>query len=112
MACVNVIIGETSEQAHLMATSLQKVFLGIVTNNRKPLQRPDPNFHMSPQMARVMQQFLAYSFIGNKEDVEPKLIEFVDATSVDELMVTSHIYNHQDRMQSYRMLRDIQSGQL
>lgn len=108
MACVNVILGETSEQARLMATSLQKVFLGIVTNNRKPLQRPDPNFHMSPEMKSVMQQFLAYSFIGNKEDVEPKLIDFVDASGVDELMVTSHIYDHHYRMASYRMLSELQ----
>lgn len=108
MACVNVILSDTSEQAHLMATSLQKVFLGIVTNNRKPLQRPDPDFHMSPEIANVMQQFLAYSFIGSKEHVEPKLIEFVDATGVDELMVTSHIYDHKDRMASYRMLSELQ----
>jgi len=40
MACVNVIIGETTEAAVLMSTLLQQVFLGIVTNNRKPLQRP------------------------------------------------------------------------
>jgi len=108
MACVNVIMGETSEHAHLMATSLQKVFLGIVTNNRKPLQRPDQDFHMSPEIAGVMQQFLAYSFIGSKEDIEPKIIEFVDATGVDELMVTSHIYNHKDRIASYRMLSELQ----
>ena len=108
MACVNVIMGETSAQAQLMATSLQKVFLGIVTNNRKPLRRPDPDFQMSPEMASVMQQFLAYSFIGNKKDVEPKLIEFVDATGVDELMVTTHIYNHSDRVASYRMLSELQ----
>ena len=91
-----------------MATSLQKVFLGIVTNNRKPLQRPDPDFHMSPEIAGVMQQFLAYSFIGSKEEVEPKLVEFVEATGVDELMVTSHIYNHKDRIASYKMLSELQ----
>jgi len=108
MACVNVIIGDTTEDAQLMATSLQKIFLGIVTNNRKPLQKPDPDFYLSPEIERVMQQFLAYSFIGSMEDVEPELIEFVDQTGVDELMITSHIYDHNDRIASYRMLSELQ----
>src|ERR1700683_1803909 len=37
MACVNVIIANTDEQAAFLATSLQQLFMGIVTGKRKPL---------------------------------------------------------------------------
>jgi luciferase family oxidoreductase group 1 len=38
MACVNVIGSETNEEAQISATSLVRMFTGIITNSRSPLQ--------------------------------------------------------------------------
>lgn len=108
MACVNVIAAEDDNEAKLLATSLQKVFIGIITNNRRPLQAPDPNFKVFPEIAQVMNQFLRYSFIGGSEKVKKEISSFVDDTAVDELMITSHIYNHRSRMKSYEILKKVQ----
>jgi len=110
MACINVIAAETTDEANLMATSLQKIFIGIITNNRHPLQPPDPSFKLSPEIGQVMQQFLAYSFVGGPELVRKEITQFVADTQVDELMITSHIYYHNARLRSYEILKDLQKG--
>jgi len=107
MACVNVIAAETSEEARLIATSMQKVFLGIFTNNRKPLQAPDPIFKLDPRFLPLMQQFLTYSFIGNPTEIKEDLSKFVDNTQINELMVVSHIYDHEARLKSYKILMEL-----
>jgi len=110
IACVNVIAAETTAEAKLIATSMEKVFLGIFTNNRRPLQPPDLTFKLDPRFQPLMQQFLTYSFAGNPTDIKDDLTKFVDDTQIDELMVVSHIYNHEARLNSYRILKELQDG--
>ncbi|HNP18605.1 MAG TPA: LLM class flavin-dependent oxidoreductase [Fulvivirga sp.] len=108
MACVNVIAAETTREAKLLATSMKKIFLGILTQNRSPLQPPDETFALPPEAEQVMQQLLTYSFVGNAEDIKQSLNTFVNDTQIDELMVVSHIYDHTARLLSYKMLKEIQ----
>lgn len=110
IACVNVIAAKTSTEAKLIATSMQKVFLGIFTNNRGPLQAPDATFKLDSRFQPLMQQFLTYSFVGNPTEVKEALANFMDDTQIDELMVVSHIYDHEARLNSYRILKDLQGG--
>lgn len=108
MACVNVIAADTNREAEILATSLQKVFIGIITNNRRPLQAPDPDFKMLPDIAQVMNQFLKYSFIGGAKKIENEIVSFIEETQIDEMMVTSHIYDHEARKKSYEILKKVQ----
>jgi len=110
IACVNVTAATTSEEAKLIATSMEKIFLGILTNDRHPLQPADQNFKVSPEAKQVMKQFLTYSFIGNPSEIKEALTQFVDDTQIDELMVVSHIYDHEARLNSYKILRELQSA--
>jgi luciferase family oxidoreductase group 1 len=109
IACVNVNAAETSEEARAMATSMQKIFLGILTNNRQPLQPADPNFKLNAETEQVMQQFLKYSFVGSPAEIKASISQFVDDTQVDELMVVSHIYDHEARLKSYQILKELQN---
>ncbi len=108
IACVNVIAAETTAEAKLIATSMGKVFLGIFTNNRRPLQEPDDTFKLDPRFQPLMQQFLTYSFVGNPTEIKDDLTKFVEDTQIDELMVVSHIYDHNARLNSYKILKDLQ----
>lgn len=110
MACVNVTAADTTAEAQLLATSMQKIFLGILTNDRRPLQPADSSFKVSPEAQQVMKQFLTYSFIGNPLEIKQALTQFVDDTQIDELMVVSHIYDHQARLNSYKILKELQSA--
>jgi luciferase family oxidoreductase group 1 len=110
IACVNVTAAATTDESKLIATSMEKIFLGILTNDRHPLQPADSSFKASPEAQQVMKQFLTYSFIGNPLEIKEALTQFVDDTQIDELMVVSHIYDHQARLNSYKILKRLQSS--
>jgi luciferase family oxidoreductase group 1 len=109
MACVNVIVADTDAAANSLATSLYQMFLGVIRG--KPRKLPPPAESMAglwnEYEAAHMEQMLTYSFIGSKETVETKLRQFIDLTAVDELMVTSHVYDQDARLYSYELLRSM-----
>jgi alkanesulfonate monooxygenase SsuD/methylene tetrahydromethanopterin reductase-like flavin-dependent oxidoreductase (luciferase family) len=47
---------------------------------------------------------MEFSFIGSGSTVQERLQAFVESTGVDEVMVTSHIYDHEARLQSYEII--------
>jgi len=51
-------------------------------------------------------QMLAYSFFGSKETVQAQLNDFISRTGINELMATSHLYDQQARLKSYRLLAE------
>ena len=55
----------------------------------------------------TFQQMLKYTFAGTKETVKKSTEEFIAKTGVDELIVVSNMYNHEDRVKSYRLFSEI-----
>ena len=106
LACVNVIAAETNEEAQSLATSLYHLILGLIRNKRRPLQPPVPTMDGSwtEYEKAAVEQMMHYAFIGNAMAVKKDLENFLAATGVDEIMVTSHIYNLDAKKRSYEMI--------
>jgi hypothetical protein len=47
------------------------------------------------------------SLYSGSEKIKAELRAFVEETGVDELMATSHIFDHQSRMYSYKVFADV-----
>lgn len=108
IACVNVVAADTDEEAKYLATSVKQMFMGVITGRRKLLQPPVEsmaNIWSVFEEGAVM-EMLAYSFIGGKEKIHAKLSEFVLDTGINEIMATSHIYDHQARLKSFRLFAE------
>lgn len=108
MACVNVVAADTDERAAYLATSIYQMFLGIFTNKRKGLQPPVASMDglWDAQQRAAVEQMTSCTFIGNKESLKAELSDFVAATGIDELMVTSNIYDMEARLHSFTLLRE------
>lgn len=107
MACVNVMAADTDEEAELLSTSLVRMFLGIITNKRKPLQAPaplPPEITDDPDIQQALHNMTAYTFIGSKQTIQKQLGAFIENTGVDELMAASHIYDQQAKLKSFSIL--------
>ncbi|MNL64840.1 hypothetical protein D3C87_1890980 [compost metagenome] len=50
---------------------------------------------------------LAFTFVGSKVTLQQELQEFLDQTGVDEIMATSHIFEHSARLRSYELLAEV-----
>ncbi|MBB2144707.1 MsnO8 family LLM class oxidoreductase [Pedobacter sp. LMG 31464] len=109
MACVNVVAADTDAEAERLATSLKQLFMGIVTGKRRLLQPPIESMDnvWSDIEEEAVNQMLAVAFIGGPEKLTAQMQSFRAQTQIDEVMVTSHIYDHEARLHSYQLFAEI-----
>lgn len=112
MACVNAVVADSDSEAEYLSTSLKQLFIGVISGKRQLLQQPVDTMEgiWNDMEEEAVHQMLAVSFIGGKEKVKANLQSFLQQTQVDEVMITSHIYDHSARLKSYEMLAGIFKG--
>jgi luciferase family oxidoreductase group 1 len=109
MLGINVIAAATDGEARRHFTSLQQSF----TNLRRgmPGQIPPPIDNIddfwSPAEKALASQTLAVSAVGSAETVARGLQNFMDVTHPDELMITTHIFDHKARLRSIEMVAEL-----
>jgi luciferase family oxidoreductase group 1 len=109
IAGVNVYVADTDEEAEKLFTSLIRMFVGVLTGARDPLQPPT---EMTEELKEMFQhpavnQMLKYSFVGSKQTVKNKIQAFLAETGVDELIAVSTMYDINDRIKSARLFAEI-----
>ncbi|MCK0156179.1 LLM class flavin-dependent oxidoreductase [Cellulophaga sp. F20128] len=109
IAGINVIVADTDEEAENIATSLIKIIVGLLTNQREFMQPPVKMTDDLRQMLKhpAVDQMLKYSFIGSKATVKKQVEAFLEETQVDELIAVTNIYEHADRVKSYQLFAEI-----
>lgn len=108
LTCINVIAADTDEEAKFLASSFYRLALGIVTNQRKPLQPPIPDMDSiwKEYEKQTVLQMMKYSFIGSPDTLKKNLQSFLDETQVDELMVATYLYDNDAKIYSYELIAD------
>jgi luciferase family oxidoreductase group 1 len=106
MACLNVFAAETGAEARRLFTSLQQAF--VYLRRGRPGQLPPPIETLEGvvsdlEMAGV-EHALRYSIVGSHETVRSGLESFLELTGVDELMLTSQIFDHAARLRSFEIV--------
>jgi luciferase family oxidoreductase group 1 len=106
LACVGAIAADTEQEALKLATSFKRLYLGIITGQRQKMKPPvEPTeWHIDPMEEAALQQMIKYSFIGAPEKVNAQMQQFLDETQVDELMITTPVYDHATRLHSYELI--------
>ena len=111
-AAVNVIAADTDAEARRLFTSLQLQFANLLRGMPGQLPPPIDNIddYWSPHEKAQASAMLAYSFVGSPETVRRGLDAFIKETGVDELIVSSAIYDHSARLRSYEILHTMFAG--
>lgn len=109
MACVNVVIAHTDEEAEYLATSMKLFMLNVIRNTRQPLQPPVKSMEelWNPMEEAHISQMMQYTFVGSKETVREKLTKFVAETRINEIIAVAHIYDQVARLRSFELLSQI-----
>jgi luciferase family oxidoreductase group 1 len=109
MAGVNAFVADTDEEAQHLFTTMQQAFLGTLRGARGRLRPPVENLDTAwrPGEKERLDHMLRYSFVGSPETVRRKLDLFVADTGVDELMVSSMIYDQKARLRSFELLAEL-----
>lgn len=109
MPCVNVIVADTNEEADRLATSFHKMFLGIIRDDRKPLQKPCESMegNWTDHEEYMVRQKTYFSYIGDREYVAQGISELFNAIEIDEIMITTPIYDTDDRIKSVKLFSEL-----
>lgn len=112
IAAVNAIAADTDQQAEILSTSLYQMFQNLAENTGKFLQPPVDSLAelmngMNEQVRLQVSQMTACSFVGSKDTLATELKEFISNSGVDELMIHSPIYDHQDKLKSMVIMKEV-----
>ncbi len=101
-AAFNVFAADTREEAALLATSQQQAFVALRTGNPGRMKPPLAGYlqTLPPNARAILDHVLQCSAIGTVDDVANGLKAFVERTGVDEVILSSSIYDHEARKHS------------
>ncbi len=133
MVGANAILATSNEEAVTLKNSLIQMFLNIVSGNQAGLQPPKESEeevwkdyvqtnkvpHFGPiaferedllyREKAVVKNMSSMSLVGDKKTVRQQLIELKQKVDVDELIVTSYIYDHVAQLKSFELLAEVVS---
>lgn len=109
LVCINIIAGETVDEAHYLSTSHFQAFVNILTDQRQPLSPPDETelADISDEVAVHLNRMAAKTFVGDKETLEEKLGKFVKDYKPDEIIVSGNIYDFDKKQRSYEIASEV-----
>jgi luciferase family oxidoreductase group 1 len=102
-AAVNVFAADTDEEGRLLMTSMQQQFIALRRGEPGPLKPPTSDEAAMGNVAELAQanHALRESAVGSPASVAAWLDQFLEKTQVDELILTSHVYDHAARIKSF-----------
>ena len=107
MVGVNLVIADTDEEAQRQLTTLQQMFLGVVTGQRQKIQPPRDMSEVAPDhLLQQVDQTLSIRAVGSPSTVVAQLEEIVAATKADELILTAYYFDPADRIHGLELLAE------
>jgi luciferase family oxidoreductase group 1 len=105
----NVFAANTGDEARLLASSMQQAFVSLRLGRPKRLPPPVEDYlsSLDPPERAILDQVLTCSAIGSQKTVAKSIRNFIARTEADELMISSHIFDHAARLHSYEITSTI-----
>ncbi|MGO1057341.1 LLM class flavin-dependent oxidoreductase [Crossiella sp. CA198] len=109
MVCASVIAADSDEQARWLAGPGGLSFLRLRSGRPGliPTEREAADYPYSPMEREFVEARLASQIIGGPEQVAAGMEQLLAETAADELMVTTMVAGHADRLRSYELVAKI-----
>jgi luciferase family oxidoreductase group 1 len=105
---INIIAGESDEEARRLATSQQMAFADFLRGERKPMRPPIDDIETywteieKAQAARIIE----CSVVGGRDTVREGVRAFLARTRADELMIVSDMFDPIKRFRSFEIIAE------
>lgn len=103
IAGINAIVADTYQEAERLYTSGLRMVINILSGTTSQYIEPPTDMGTSLKEVRqhpAIMQMTRYSFVGSKDTVKRQVMEFLEETKADELMVSSIMYDSNERIKS------------
>ncbi len=103
---LSVICAPTQEEAERLVSSLLVAFARLRTGQTALLLPPEEalTYHFSPLESAVVESIRDRHIVGTPEKVKAQIESLVARTQADEVMISTFLYGHRERMQSFELL--------
>ena len=101
MLGINVIAGESDDEAKFLFTSLQQAFANLRLGRPGKMPPPVKNLQLDPMIEGQLVQALSCSVVGGPEKIKSGIAAFAKRTGAEELMVAGSIFDHAKRVRSF-----------
>jgi luciferase family oxidoreductase group 1 len=106
MLGVSVVVADTEERARWLAGPGALAIVRLRTG--RPDVYPSPEeaaeYRFTPSERNIVDDWTKTHIVGDPPSVRTQLEQLVDRTAADELIVTTMVHGHRDRVASYRLL--------
>ncbi|WP_458118609.1 LLM class flavin-dependent oxidoreductase [Paenibacillus sp. Z6-24] len=107
MLGVNAIAADTDEEAEWLSTTMQQQFLNIIRGRTGQIKPPaDMTGKWSEYEQAAVEKQLRSTIKGGPETIKKGLQQYIADTGVNELIITSMIYDHKARLHSYEIISE------
>ena len=112
MATVEEIAAATDEEARYLKSSAQQSILNLRRGQPSRLPPPVEDFEsqLTPPERELLNASHTCSVTGSPETVRKGLDAFIAQTEADEIMVSSHIFDHTARLRSFEIVAEVCGG--
>ena len=106
---VAVVCGETDEHARMLATSMELAWVRMRSGDPGPLPSPEEAmaYPYTPAERHLADAYRFIQVVGDPRIVRARLEELAERTAADEVMVTTNVYDHAERLRSYERLAEV-----
>jgi alkanesulfonate monooxygenase SsuD/methylene tetrahydromethanopterin reductase-like flavin-dependent oxidoreductase (luciferase family) len=105
---VAVVCAQTDEEARWLHGPAKLSFLRL--RSGRPSTVPSPEeaaaHEYTPDHETFVESWAASHVVGSPETVRAGLVELQERTKADELMLTTNVYDHTDRLRSYELVAE------
>ena len=105
---IAVICADSDDRAEYLATSMDLVWVRLRRGEFRPIPSPEEAlaYSYSPQERAVAHGYRSLIFVGGPTTVRAAISRLVAETGADEVMVTTSIHDHAERLRSYELLAE------
>ncbi|HSK99187.1 MAG TPA: LLM class flavin-dependent oxidoreductase [Rubrobacteraceae bacterium] len=102
----SVVCAETDERAEELASSMGLAWVRLRTGKPGPLPTPEEAlaYPYTPAERRVFESYRSMQVVGDPSAVQERLLDLAESTGADEIMVTTMVHDHRERLGSYELL--------
>ena len=106
MVAAAVICADDDDRARWLAGPSRLSFARLRQGRPRPLPTPEEAaaHTFTPMEEELLRGWTSSLIVGSPDTVRDRLVALVDATAADELMVTTMVHGHADRLRSYELL--------
>ena len=104
----SVVCADTDEKAEELASSMGLAWVRLRTGRPGPLPSPEEAlaYPYTPGERRLLESYRSMQIVGGVPAVRRRLENLAERTSADEIMVTTMVHDHEERLRSYERLAE------